>query len=120
MRVVSLGLNAGMAEVVLEVDNPNFFSLEVREFDYRLEVEDGEDRWANLAQGSTRESVTLPRRGIERVALEVPFDYEAVGAALRSWWNTGSVPYRIEGALSARGPGMVREFPFQARGRMAP
>lgn len=120
VRLVSLGFTSGTAEVVLELENPNFFSLEVREFDYLLEVENGDGGWARLARGDTREITKLPRRSTERVALEVPFDYEALSTALQSWWSTGEVSYRIEGAVTARGLGSQREFPFQARGQMAP
>lgn len=120
VRVVELGFASGTAEVVLEVDNPNFFGIEVREFAYLLEIEAEEDRWSPLAEGSTDEAVDLPRRSTERVTLEIPFSYDAMGAALRSWWDSGEVGYRIEGDLRGNGPTGELNLPFQAAGRINP
>lgn len=120
VRVVDLGLTSGTAEVVLEVDNPNFFQLEVRELEYLLEIEEREDEWSSLARGSSDEAVTLPRRSTETVTLEIPFSYEALGIAMRSWWNTGEVSYRLEGDLRGRGPTGEMNVPFRAIGRMTP
>jgi LEA14-like dessication related protein len=120
VRLVGLGLSSGTAEVTLEVDNPNLFRLEVREFSYLLEIEGSNDRWTRLAEGSSLERVELPRRSTEEVRLRVPFEYGGLGTALQSWWNTGQVNYRIAGDIRARGPGGERDLPFRARGQMAP
>lgn len=120
VRVVSLGFNSGTAEVVLEVENPNHYRLEVRELSYLLEIEQRANTWLRLAEGLSSERVELPRRSSQRVTVRVPFDYGAVGAALRSWWNTGEVSYRITGDVKARGPGGERDLPFRARGQMGP
>jgi len=120
VRVVGLGLTSGTAEIHLEVDNPNFFQLEVREFHYLLEVEGRNDAWSRLAEGSSLESIRLPRRSTEQVTLQVPFSYDAIGVALRSWWDTGSMSYRVQGDLRARGPMGNRDLPFRASGKMTP
>lgn len=120
VRVVGLGFTSGTAEVILEVENPNHYKLEVRELRYLLEIEERSDLWRRLAQGISSEHVELPRRSSRTVSLRVPFEYDAVGAAVRSWWNTGEVTYRIQGDLKARGPGGERDLPFRARGTMAP
>ncbi len=120
VRVVGLGFTSGTAEIILEVDNPNFFHLEVREFQYLLEVEGREDRWSRLAEGRTAESIRLPRRSVERVTLEVPFQYEAVGTALRSWWDTGAMNYRVQGDIVARGPAGRVDLPFRSTGSLTP
>ncbi len=120
VRVVGLGFTSGTAEIVLEVDNPNFFHLEVREFRYLLEVEGRGDQWSRLAEGSSAESIRLPRRSIERVTLQVPFEYEAVGTAIRSWWDTGAMNYRVQGDILARGPAGQVDLPFRSSGTMTP
>jgi LEA14-like dessication related protein len=120
VRVIGLGFTSGTAEVLLRVENPNFFQLEVHEFEYVLEIEDRYDRWRPLAEGRSEERVRLPRRSTETVTLEIPFSYEALGVALRSWWDTGEVTYRIEGDLIGRGPTGGMNLPFRASGQMRP
>jgi LEA14-like dessication related protein len=118
VRVVGLGLTSGTAAVDLQVDNPNFFRLEVRELEYLLEVEDSGNRWSRLAEGRSDERIRLGRRSTETVTLEIPFSYGALGLALRSWWETGSVGYRLEGDLLGRGPTGEVRVPFRSSGRM--
>lgn len=118
VRVIGLGFTSGIAEVVLEVDNPNYFRLEVHEFRYLLEIEDAQRRWSPLARGSSDESVRLGRRSSERVTLEIPFSYQVLGTALRSWWESGELSYRIEGDLRGRGPTGEMNLPFRATGQM--
>jgi LEA14-like dessication related protein len=118
VRLVGLGLTSGTAAVDLQVDNPNFFRLEVRELEYLLEVEDAGSRWSRLAEGRSEERIRLGRRSTETVTLEIPFSYGALGSALRSWWETGSVGYRLQGDLLGSGPTGELRVPFRSSGRM--
>jgi LEA14-like dessication related protein len=122
VRVVGLGLTGGTAEILLEVDNPNRFGLEVREFRYLLEVSDPAvpDRWDTLAVGVSADTVRLESRASTLVPLRIPFRYSAVGTALRAWTNGGEVPYRLEGAVRARGAGIQRDLPFRSTGSLTP
>ncbi len=122
VRVIGLGLTGGTAEVLLEVDNPNRFDLEVREFRYLLEVSDpGQaERWDTLAVGVSADTVRLPRRDLTVVPLRIPFRYSALGTALRAWMQGGEVPYRLEGEVRARGAGVQRDLPFRSRGALTP
>jgi LEA14-like dessication related protein len=122
VRVVGLGLTGGTAEVLLEVDNPNRFGLEVREFRYLLEVADPArpDRWDTLAVGVSADTVHLARREVTVVPLRIPFRYSALGTALRAWMGGGDVPYRIEGSVRARGSGIQRDLPFRSQGTLVP
>ncbi|MEX2530128.1 MAG: LEA type 2 family protein [Gemmatimonadota bacterium] len=118
VRVVGLGLTSGTAAVDLQVENPNFFRLEVHELEYLLEIEDVGDRWSRLAEGRSDEKIRLGRRSTETVTLEIPFSYGAMGLALRSWWETGSVGYRLQGDLLGKGPTGEVRVPFRSSGKM--
>lgn len=118
VRIVGLGLNGGTAEIHLEVDNPNLFNLEVRRLEYLLEVEGRNANWSRLAEGVAPDTVRLPRRSLEDVRIQVPFRYDAVGTAIRSWWETGEMNYRLQGEILARGPLGEMELPFRASGGM--
>jgi LEA14-like dessication related protein len=122
VRVVGLGFTGGTAEVILEVDNPNRFGLEVRGFDYLLEVGDhrNEARWDTLAHGTAADTVQLPRRSVEEVRLRIPFRYRALDTAFRAWMDGGEIPYQLHGELRARGPGGQRDLPFRSRGSLTP
>lgn len=122
VRVVGLGITGGTAEVLLQVDNPNRFALEVREFRYLLEVTDpgAPERWDTLAVGVSADTVQLPGRQVTVVPLRIPFRYQALGTALRAWSGGGEVPYRIEGEVRARGAGIQRDLPFRSRGALVP
>ncbi len=122
VRVVGLGITSGTAEILLEVDNPNRFGLEVRGLDYLLEVGTPSDqaRWDTLAVGFHPDTIQLPRRSEEQVAVRIPFRYQALGTALGAWLQGGDIPYRIQGEVKARGPGGERDLPFRSRGSIRP
>lgn len=122
VRVVGLGFTSGTAEVILEVDNPNRFALEVRGLDYLLEVGTPSDleQWDTLAVGFNPDIIHLPRRSEEKVTLRIPFRYQALGTALSAWMQGGEVPYRVQGELKARGPGGERDLPFRSSGTIRP
>ncbi|CAN5698674.1 hypothetical protein BH23GEM11_BH23GEM11_08460 [soil metagenome] len=122
VRVIGLGLTGGTAEILLEVNNPNRFGLEVREFSYVLEVADPTqpDRWDTLASGVTSDTIRLDRRSTSVVPLRIPFRYSALGTALRAWMQGGEIPYRLEGDVRARGAGFQRDLPFRSRGNLTP
>ncbi len=120
VQIVGLGLLGGTAEVRLQVENPNPFGFEVREFRYRLDVEDREDRWARLAEGVSVDTVRLARRSTEEVSLRIPFSYCGVGTALRNLLSTGQIHYRLEGDLKGRGPAGSLDVPVRATGTIIP
>ncbi len=122
VRVVGLGLSGGTAEVLLAVDNPNRFALEVRAFEYLLEISDPArpERWDTLAVGVAPDTVRLPGRTETVVPLEIPFRYNALGTALRAWLQGGEIPYRVQGEVRARGAGIQRDLPFRSRGTLTP
>jgi LEA14-like dessication related protein len=120
VRVVGLGITSGTAEVTLEVENPNRFALEVREFIYLLEVAEGDGRWVELARGDVTESVRIGRRTTEEVVLPVPFQYRGAGSAVRAWLETGRIEYRMQGELTARAPSRTMTFPVRSSGSLVP
>ena len=122
LRVVGLGLTSGTAELEVEVSNPNRFALEVRGLEYLLEVSDNgtQARWDTLATGFSADTVRISRRSTDRATLQIPFRYQALGVAFRSWLEGGQIPYRIQGEVRASGPGGQRDLPFRSQGSFTP
>ncbi len=124
--LVSMGLAAGTAEVTLEVSNERSGKLDIRGFFYELEVRDGgstgspDHGWHRLADGVHGERVVIEGRQVHRVILPVPFEYRALGAALRSFLLAGEVHYRVRGEVRVRSLGSERKVPFRSQGVLRP
>lgn len=122
VRVAGIGLTGATAEIGLEVDNPNRYSLTSNGLEYSLafedrdEVADREIAWRTIAEGESREVVKVPGRETSRVQVSVPFRYEDVGRAFQSFLQHRQLRYRLSGALRVDAPvGEVR-VPFQETG----
>ena len=122
VRVASLGITSGVAEVVVSVDNPNRFGLEVRSLDYALQVEDdrSETGWSELSRGSSVDTVRVEGGDSTRVSLRIPFQYEALGAALQALLERGSVAYQVQGSALVHGPTGEVQVPFREAGTLSP
>src|SRR5688572_4081014 len=84
VRVATVGLVGGTAEVQLSVINPNGFELVAREFRYRLSYsdDDADQGWRMLTEGESEEQVVVAPNDSASVRLTVPFRYSDVGRAL--------------------------------------
>lgn len=122
VSVGSLGLTGATAEVELRVGNPNRVQLRILEVEYDLEVgePDAGEGWERLADGVSVKEVILPPKDTVPVALEVPFRYGGLGAAVRSLLRSGEVGYHLRGRLRARGSLGEIVRPFEARGVVRP
>ena len=122
VELATLGLTSGTAEVVLEVTNEGSRDMTIRGFAYGLEVRDAgtEGAWKQLTEGYHAQEVSLPGNAVQRVRIPVPFEYEALGAALRSFLARGEVPYRLSGEVQMGGTGMGIRTPFRSEGVLKP
>lgn len=120
-----MGLTSATADVRVEVENPNWFELDLLGFAYELELEDpgqdgeggsAEPTWVRLAEGHHDEALSVPAGETARLELEVPFGYEGMGAAVRSFLAQGTIPYRLQGDVEGRLLFWTLTFPFQAGG----
>jgi LEA14-like dessication related protein len=122
VELVSLGLTSGTVAVTLDLANTSSRKMDILGFLYEVEVRDSESDggWRRLAGGFHSDKISLPGKQIERVTVPVPFEYRALGAALRSFLALGEVPYRLHGEVSVRGLGMGLDVPFQSEGILKP
>ena len=122
VELVSLGLTSGTAAVTLDLANQSSRKIDIIGFLYDLEVWDSEDDngWKRLAGGFHSEEIVLQGKWVQRVTLPVPFEYRALGAALRSFLALGEVPYRLRGEVSVKGFGIGLTVPFQSEGVLKP
>jgi len=122
VRVASFGITSGAAELLVEVDNPNGYDLEIRGLDYVLRIEDSgnESGWRELSAGAWPDTVRLPSKDTARLVVNVPFDYSALGAALNAILTRGSIAYDVQGSTRVDGPTGEVHVPFRHRGRLKP
>ncbi len=122
VEVVSLGLTSGTAAVTLDLANESSGRIDILGFRYELEVQDseGDEGWRRLAGGFHSERIILTKDQVQRVTLPVPFEYRALGVALRSYLVQGEVPYRLQGEVSVKGFGMGLDVPFHSEGVLKP
>ncbi len=122
VKIVSLGLSSGTAEVVLDVSNEGSRQMDISGFLYEIEVRGPADQadWASLAEGFYNEEVVIPGNETQRVRVPVPFQYSALGVALRSFLSEGEVPYRLSGEVWLGGSSVGLQIPFRSRGSIHP
>jgi LEA14-like dessication related protein len=122
VELVSLGLSSGQAKVTLEVTNEGSRTLRVRGFLYDIQVREGttDVGWESLAEGFYDEEIEIPGEGVVRASIPVPFQYAALGAALRSFLFQGEVPYRLSGEVWLGGSRLGVQVPFRSEGVLKP
>lgn len=123
VRLASLGLNGGSLAVRLEIENPNRYALESRDFRYTLAFsEEGPEgpAWKTLVEGRLDRVVRVPAGGVEPLEVNVPFETAAVGAALVRLLRRGELEYRFSGELLAGTPVGAKRIPFDQRGLFRP
>ena len=122
VEVVALGLTSGTAEVVLDVTNEGGRQMDIRGVGYKIEVKDPRDDggWDSLAEGFYRQELSIPGKETRRVRIPVPFQYSALGTAVRSFLSEGEVPYRLNGEVWLGGSSVGLQIPFRTRGVLKP
>jgi len=122
VKIQTLGLSSGTAEVVLDVTNQGGREMAISGFLYEIEVRGPADQadWAALAEGFHNQELKIPGHETQRVKVPVPFQYSALGVALQSFLSEGEVPYRLKGEVWFGGSSMGLQIPFRSRGSIRP
>ena len=122
VEVVSLGMTSGTAEVELEVRNQGRSEMRIRGFLYEIDVASPEDNggWNQLAEGFHDESVNIFGGEAATVRVPVPFEYAALGDAIRRILSSGDLPYRLKGEVWMGGANLGLQIPFRSEGTIRP
>lgn len=120
--LVSLGVTSGTAEVILEVVNRSRNEMRIRGFLYQVEVKSAEDDsvWKSLAEGFHDDALAIAGDGSSEVRIPVPFQYSALGDALRRILSSGDLPYRLKGEVWMGGANRGLQIPFRSEGTIRP
>jgi LEA14-like dessication related protein len=122
VELLAVGLTDGLAEVTLEVANEGIGELNISGILYELQVATsaGEEEWVTLSKGFHDGALSISRGSRERVKVPVPFQYRAVGEAVRTFLREGEVPYRLSGEVWVGGGGYGLQIPFRTQGILGP
>lgn len=110
--VRGVGLTGGSMDLVVDVYNPNSFTLRGTKLELGFDVEGshvGDITYTDefqVQEGDTT-SVTLPLR----------FNWDGVSAAVRAALGYGDIPYTMRGQATVRTPFGDRVVPFTRQGR---
>lgn len=123
VRLTAMNFTGGTLRVALEVENPNRYALESRDFRYTLAFADGPGEassWVTMAEGSVDETVRIEGGRTGEVDVLVPFEMTSMTAALGRLLRQGELEYRFTGVLLAGTPLGQKRIPFDQRGRFRP
>lgn len=114
VAVTGVSLTGSTLEVVLQVANPNRFALDAPGMRYRMEVDT-----VPVATGELTERFRVPARDSAVVRLPLSVSFRGLGAAGRSLLMSGTVPYRVRGALTVATPIGSFTHPFDRAGQFS-
>lgn len=123
VRLTAMNFTGGTLRVALEVENPNRYALESRDFRYALSFADGPGdppSWITMAEGALEETVRVEGGQTAGMQVLVPFEMTSMTAALGRLLRQGELEYRFTGVLLAGTPLGQRRIPFDQRGRFRP
>ncbi len=99
VQLNGIGLTGGTLDVVLSVYNPNGYKLDATKLTYNLLVDS-----VQFGTGQLDSRFVVQSGDSSEVRLPVSFTFAGLGAAGRELMNTGSVPYRVRGAVTVSTP----------------
>jgi LEA14-like dessication related protein len=114
LRVNGLGLQGGSLDVVLNVYNPNRYSLNATRLTYRLMVDS-----VPLGTGALDQQFVVQRGDSATVRLPVTFSYAGLGSAGRQLLRSGTVNYRVLGDVTVGTPLGNFTRPFDRTGHFS-
>ncbi|MDZ7262226.1 MAG: LEA type 2 family protein [candidate division KSB1 bacterium] len=92
LKVQGLSLSKVDLELVLKIDNPNFFGIDMSQLDYKINISGQE-----VASGLAKNLAQVPKKGIGTITLPISFNFSGVASALRSAITGQSVDCVVSG-----------------------
>lgn len=96
VKIKNLGLTAAELVALVEVNNPNAFTLALSSFDYRLKL--NRQSWG---QGSLNQAVSIPEKGSGVIELPLKLNLMSMGAsAYNVLVNKRPLEYQLTGGMT--------------------
>ncbi len=115
-RVVvrGVGMSGGNLDLIVDVENPNGFTLHGTKLEVGFEVEG-----QHLGDIAYDDDFSVSENGRTTLTLPLTFGWAGVGSAVRAALGSGDLPYKMKGQVELRTPWGRKEVPFSREGRVA-
>ena len=115
-RVVvrGLGMSGGKLDLIVDVENPNGFTLHGTKLEVGFDVEG-----QHLGDIAYDDDFSVGENGRTTLTLPLTFGWSGVGSAVRTALGSGDLPYKMKGQVELRTPWGRKEVPFTREGRVS-
>ena len=113
--VTGLGTSGGTVDVLLDVYNPNDFTLEGVRLSYNVLVGDS----VPMGTGNYDSRFVVDKGDTTQLKFPLSFTYSGLGAAGRQLIQTGSLDYLVKGDVTVSTPLGTFTRPYTGRGRFS-
>jgi LEA14-like dessication related protein len=111
--VRGVGLSGGTLDLVVQVANPNNFSLQATKLEVGVDVEG-----SHLGDITYDDDFAVSGKGQTTLTLPLRFGWSGVGNAIRAALGYGDLPYKMKGQATLRLPaGLQHVVSFTHEGR---
>jgi LEA14-like dessication related protein len=111
IHVTGLSLTGATLTFLVELENPNGFSLTVTAFTYSVYLND-----RPVAHGETTDPIAIQSRSVTAIPLPLKTTFQDLEKGLKSLIGPDTVEYRIQGSLAVRSFLGRLEFPYNRTG----
>jgi LEA14-like dessication related protein len=110
--VRGIGMSGGTLDLVLDVCNPNNFTLQGTKLRVGFDVDK-----SHVGDITYDDDFTVTQRDTSHVTLPLTFEWSGVGGAVRTALGYGDIPYTLKGEAEIDTPFGRRKVPFTRSGR---
>lgn len=107
-----LGISGGTLDLVLDVYNPNDFTLQGTKLRVGVDVEK-----SHVGDIVYEDDFAVARQDTTRITLPIKFQWAGVGSAVRTALGYGDIPYTLNGVAELETPFGKKKVPFTRSGR---
>jgi LEA14-like dessication related protein len=107
-----LGLTGGTMDLVVDVYNPNHFTLQGTRMQAGFDVDS-----VHVGDITYGDEFRIGGTDTTRVVLPLRFTWTGASAALRSAMDYGDIPYTMRGQVTVKTPAGDKVIPFTRQGR---
>jgi LEA14-like dessication related protein len=110
--VRGIGLSGGTLDLLVQVDNPNSFTLQGTKLQVGFDVEG-----SHLGDIEYNDDYSITQGGTTTLTLPLRFGWSGVGSAIRAALGYGDLPYKMKGQATVKTPWGRQVVPFTHEGR---
>lgn len=114
VQLGQIRLDGGSLDLLLDIRNPNNWTIDLQALTYRLTIED-----ETAAAGETDTRIAILSGDCATVVLPVQLSWRGVGRGARELVG-GPLEYRVSGVITVATPVGTIRWPYDRSGRFAP